>query len=141
LQNQVEMVIHKAIRNEPEGITLLGLRQGVQKGLEVVAVVKDGVAMIATMEGVVHQTVTDQARLSSDAAELIGSATAWQQKNDLPPLLTPLLTLRAWYTRPSPIRPQVVVSKHERGRLQGIVVHCRSGGGAGFSLCRLYAPK
>jgi hypothetical protein len=80
------MVAHQAISKEPEGVTLLGLRQGVHKGLEVIAVVKDGVAIIATIEGVVHQTVTDHARLSSHADELIGRAAAWQQKNELTPL-------------------------------------------------------
>jgi hypothetical protein len=86
LQNQVEMIAHKAISKESEGVTLLGLRQGVQKGLEVIAEVKDGVAIIATIEGVVHQTVTEQARLSSPPDELTGAAAACQRKNELTPL-------------------------------------------------------
>src|SRR5437660_744741 len=58
LENQVEMITHQAIAKKPEGIALLGLRERVEKGLEVVGSGENDVAIVATVKCVVNEAVS-----------------------------------------------------------------------------------
>jgi hypothetical protein len=55
---EVEVVGHEAIAEEPEGIAVLGLGQGLEEGDAVGVVAED----VAAVEGVIDQAVVDGAR-------------------------------------------------------------------------------
>lgn len=53
-QNQMQVIIHQAIRVQPKGIAFLGLGQSVQELVEVGIVAEDAGAVMAPVEGVVN---------------------------------------------------------------------------------------
>src|SRR5215469_6296060 len=86
LQDQMEVVVHQAIRVQPEGIAFLGLDQSVKELLKVGVVEKDAGAVIATIERVVNKDVGDQSRLSSHASSLGLGENKGKKKNELTPI-------------------------------------------------------
>ena len=71
---------HQAIGVQPKGIPIFGLGQRIEELLEVRVVEEDAAAIIAPIEGVVNQTVSDRSRLSSHAANLRLSQSEGQRK-------------------------------------------------------------
>jgi hypothetical protein len=62
-QEKVEVVGHQAIAEEAEGIALIGVGDGLEKG-EVIGIGREDItAIVAPVEGVVDQSVVDGSRL------------------------------------------------------------------------------
>jgi hypothetical protein len=70
LEEEVEVIRHQAVAEEAEGIAQLGLAQGIQERLEVVVPEENGEAVVAPVEGVVEQAVSDGSRLASHVHRL-----------------------------------------------------------------------
>ena len=68
---QVEMVGHQAVTQEPEGIAILRECKCLKESEVVLVVRENHGAVVATVEGVVNQSVVDGSRKSSHTLKLI----------------------------------------------------------------------
>jgi hypothetical protein len=59
---EVKVIGHETIAEEPEGVAVPGLGEGLEEGDAVGVVAEDIPAVVATVEGVIHQAVIDGAR-------------------------------------------------------------------------------
>jgi len=82
LQEQMKVIVQEAITKEAEGIALFGLPQGIKKGKEIAGVEKHGRAIVAAIDGMVDQTITNEPRQPSHAARLFGSRRLINEKKN-----------------------------------------------------------
>jgi hypothetical protein len=59
---EVEVVGHQAVPEQPEGVTLLGGGEGLEEGEMVVVIREDGRPVVAAVKGMINEAVGDGAR-------------------------------------------------------------------------------
>jgi hypothetical protein len=79
-QEQVKVVGHQTIAVQPERVTLLGLAEGIQENQMVLGGEKDISAVIASVEGMVQQTVSDGTRCTRHSKKLKPKPRPRQEK-------------------------------------------------------------
>ena len=79
-EQQVEMIGHQAVAEEPERVTLLRLKECVQKLTAIIGRRQDGVAVIAPIQGMIDEAVSDGSGRSRHDAILKVTGSSGKKK-------------------------------------------------------------
>jgi hypothetical protein len=77
-EEEVEVVGHQAVAEEPKGIAIPGHGEGLEEGEVIVVVGEDGGAVVAAVERVIDEAVADDAGEASHGLDPTQRATGSQ---------------------------------------------------------------
>ena len=79
-QEQVEVVGHQAVAEEPERTALLGIGEGLEEGEVIVVIGEDGGAVVAPVVGVIDLAIVLNAGSPCHGAQSTGMPSGRQEK-------------------------------------------------------------